>query len=415
MKNLLKSLNVVASVLVAMFVSAFLSTMTGIRVGFFVAGFLLLGTVGRSQAGVLCINVSPNVEGIANYLGLVRPTLFGTLYNNFDIANDITLVPNVKSTMRLTKLLINNGAEPYSGIYEPNNDDIAYSEQDLVVSQWQRDMLLDPRKYVNTYLESFRAAGEGALNNTIPFAQYTVSQFLRQIAASMNNTSAFFGLGTAAFAAYNAGTVYNAGAAIKYVPNGNTKLQYYICNATTTAGQSPDTTPAKWTKRNDLALCVGLGTRIKTDRTNGIITNVVSTGAITDSSDAYDQCKAVYRSLPDPVKAQGVMLYMARGVYELLIDDIQNQVGKYTETDESGIVYLYNTERKCMLKPTTWQYGSQLIIATPKENLLMGTDLQSDMNEINIIPDVYNIKWGMTGVIGFNYQDAAVMAINDQN
>lgn len=361
-------------------------------------------------------DVGPDVTGILNYLGQVRGALFGTLYNNFDIANDITLVPNVKNTLRLTKLLINNNAEPYTGIFEPNANDIGYSEQDLVVDQWQRDMIIDPRKYRTTYLSEFLPAGSGTNQNAIPFAQYTISQFLKQLAASMNDTSSFFGLGTAAFPAYNAGTVYNAGNPIKYTPTGKTKPQYYLCLATTTAGQSPDTTPAKWSKRNDLALCVGLGTRIKTARDNSTITNVVDTGAVTSSSGAYTQAKNVFRSLPAPVKKAGATLYMAQNLVDYLMDDFQQGVGKYTTIDSSSdILYLPNTNKKCMIKPATWMDGSGMIIGSPKENLLMGTDLVSDMNGINPIPDVYNIKMGMSGVIGFNFQDPAVIAINDQN
>lgn len=416
MRNLSNFLKMTVGLVLILCMSSIIATRSGCSVYYIIPVVFAVAAMPRTKReGVATAEFGPDVTGIMNYLGQVRPQLFGTLYNNFDIANDITLVPNVKNTLRLTKLLINNGAEPYSGIFEPNDDDIGYSEQDLVVAQWQRDMIIDPRKYRTTYLSEFLTPGSSTTNNAIPFAQYTISQFLRQLAASMNDTSAFFGVGVAGFSAYNPATVYHAGDKIKYTPAGKTKLQYYVCIGTTVAGNSPDTTPLLWSKRNDLALCVGLGTQIKAARDAGQLPNVVSTGAITNSSDAYDQAKAVYRALPDAVKAAGVNQYMARGVYEFLQDDIQDKVGKYTETDESGLVYLANTERKCVIKPTTWQRGSQMIIATPKENLLMGTDLMSDSNQINVIPDVYSIKMGLAGVIGFNFQDAEVMSINDQN
>lgn len=415
MKNLSKFLKMTVGLVLILFMSSMIATRSGCNVYYIIPVVFALAAIPRTKhEGVAMADFGPDVTGIMNYLGQVRGSLFGTLYNNFDIANDITLVPNVKNTLRLTKLLINNNAEPYSGIFEPNDDDIGYSEQDLTVAQWQRDMIIDPRKYRTTYLSQFLTPGSSTTNNAIPFAQYTISQFLRQLAASLNDTSAFFGVGAGAFAAYNPATVYHAGDMVKYTPTGKTKAQYYVCLATTVAGQSPDTNAILWSKRNDLAICVGLGTKIKTARDAGQL-NVVSTGAITNASGAYDQAKAVFRALPDAVKAAGVNEYMARGVYEFLQDDIQDKVGKYTETDESGIVYLANTERKCVLKPTTWQRGSQMIIATPKENLLMGTDLMSDANQINVIPDVYSIKMGLSGVIGFNFQDAEVMAINDQN
>ncbi|MNY75268.1 hypothetical protein D3C86_2145020 [compost metagenome] len=59
--------------------------------------------------------------------------------------------------------------------------------------------------------------------------------------------------------------------------------------------------------------------------------------------------------------------------------------------------------------------GSRMAFSGPKENFEMGTDLLSDLNQVNIIPDVYNLKMGIAGVLGFNFQDPNEIVITDQN
>ncbi|SEM66088.1 hypothetical protein SAMN05192574_101375 [Mucilaginibacter gossypiicola] len=414
MKKSQSVLGLIVSLMIIALMSLIGAHYTGVPVFGMFAALVILGSVQR-PTGVAFDTISPDTTLIANFFGKVRNQLFSKFYNMLDIANDITLVPNVKNRMVLTKLLIRNGFEPYSGTFQPKGDDIGYQPQYLDVDQWQRDLIIDPRKYRTTYLSDFRPSGENTLNNVIPFQQYTYDKVLQSLAADINDKTAFFGVGSAAFAAFNAGTAYSVGAKIKFTVG--QKTQYFTAVASTSAGESPATTPAKWVDSNALAVTIGLGTRIKTARDTSVIpaANVVSTGAVTGSSNPYKQVTSVFRALPDAVKARGAQIYLGNTIMEFLQDDFLSTTAKYTETDASGNMFLANTNKKAQLVPTTWQRGSNMIIATPKENLLMGTDLLSDNNIVNVIPDVYSIKMGMSGVLGFNFQDPEILCINDQN
>jgi len=414
MKKSQSVLGLIVSLMLIALISVIGAAYTGVPAAAIVVAFVVLGAIER-PAGVAFDTISPDTTLISSYFGKVKAGLFSKLYNMLDIANDITVVPNVKNRLVLTKLLIRNGFEPYSGIFQPKGDDIGYQPQYLDVDQWQRDLIIDPRKYRLTYLSDFRPSGENTLNNVIPFQQYTYDKVLQALAADVNDKAAFFGVGSAAFATFNPASTYSAGAKIKFTVGA--KTQYFTALASTSAGESPSTAPAKWQDSNALAVTIGLGTRIKTARDASVIpaANIASTGAITSSSDAYYQVKSVWRKLPDAVKAQGGMLYMPISIKELLVDDFENKVGKYTEVDGSGRVFLSGTDKKAQIVPTTWQRGSQMVIATTKENLMMGTDLMSDMNIVNLIPDVYQIKMGISGVLGFNFQDPEILCINDQN
>ncbi|MNR25729.1 hypothetical protein D3C85_1428950 [compost metagenome] len=59
--------------------------------------------------------------------------------------------------------------------------------------------------------------------------------------------------------------------------------------------------------------------------------------------------------------------------------------------------------------------GSGALVASPQSNLYIGTDLLSDLNTINTVPQVYHLDMGLTGVIGFQYADDEAVVMNDQN
>ncbi|MES2810025.1 MAG: hypothetical protein V4619_15445 [Bacteroidota bacterium] len=412
MKNFNNFYKAAGTLLLVAFMGLCLAAYFGINPALAAVGLFMVGLIPRPANAFFM--ATPDTTNIANYFGKVAPRLFATVLNKMDIAKDIPLITNVKNKLKLTRLIINGEPKPYTGVHNAQDNDIAYSGRDLVVDAFQRDLLIMPSKYRLTYLSDFRDPGEGTNNKSIPFVQFTYNRIVEEQAAAFNNKTAFFGVGTAAFAAYSGAATYAVGDLVTFTTGG--ELQYWKAIATTSAGQSPDTHPAKWLKANALAITKGLGTILKADRANSVIpaANVASTGAIT-GADALAQVKAIWRKLPDAVKAQGAEMNMARTIGEYLLDDIETKLSKYTEKDNSGTLYLPGTDGKCAIKIRSWMSGSGMVFATPRENLMMGTDLLTDLSTPTFIPDVYTIKGGYSGVMGFNYQDENVLAINDQN
>ncbi|RZK86889.1 MAG: hypothetical protein EOO98_14980 [Pedobacter sp.] len=319
------------------------------------------------------------------------------------------MVPNVKNTYITTELVIKNGPKPYTGVFNPVGNDIDYEPHTYTVQPFQRDLIIDPRKYRTSHLAYERGPGESSKSNTIPFEQYTIKAILENDAAILNDQTAWSGLGKAAFNAFNAGTVYNAGARIKFTLNN--EVQYFIALATTVAGESPLTAPLKWADANALAICEGLGTIIKAGRDSGDITNIISSAGKSE----YELFKAVFRKHSDARKALGVQIYSGSAKMEALMDDFENKVGKYTENDGSGKIYLANTNKKAELVSATWMSRTNMILSGPRLNFLGLTDEVSDFNTVNVIPDVYTLKMGVAGVLGFGYQDGREIVITDQD
>jgi hypothetical protein len=416
MKNLKLVLTLVVGITLAfymgnVFATAFdrpeLSTTIGVVL-------IALACIPKTKEAVAFNEASPDLSQIAKYAVANSKALIRRFYNGLRIADDITLQPNVKNKMPMPMLVINGQPRPYTGNHKANGGDISYTDRELSVDDFQRDISIDPSQYRNTYLAQLRGAGEGANNLTVPYAQFTMETIIGENASSLNNQTAFNGLGKAAFAAFNPATVYAKGAPVKFAGLDG-EPHYYVALAATTAGESPATTPAKWLLADALAITEGIGTKIKAARGSGLLKNVAATGK-TNVDDAFGQALAVYRKLLQGLRdsRNDIFLYGAPDLFDMVADSFGDNIQKYTAADGT-LTVLPRTDGKCKIKRASWMAGSEMFIASPKSNLFMGTDLLNDLNELRVVPQVYKLDMGLKGLIGFQFADEQAIATNDQN
>ena len=322
--------------------------------------------------------------------------------------------PGLKSKVTLHKLIVKKGAKPYTGVFKSKDGDIKFEPRTLAVEKAQRDLSIEPSKYIGTFMEKNRGRGEGADNMAFPFSQVTWETVMEEVAHEIVTESVYWGEGKAAFAAYNPATAYAAGALMKYTQDG--ELRYFRALAATTAGQNPDTHAAKWEWAGARAVCKGFKAILDEAETSGELpaSQIVSTGAIT-SANAYAQYLSVYRKMPEQMKQKGgVTILSSINSHEALLDDYETKVSKNFETI-NGITYLAKTDKKCIVKPVDWLSGSGKLIATAPGNFYMGTDQTSDMNTMKIIEQMYHLDAGLTFMIGFQIADLDVIVTNDQD
>jgi len=354
----------------------------------------------------------PILSLLAAYPGEYRQQLISELYNalRFD-QEGITVIPGVKNKLNLHKFLVEDGAKPYTGNFVAK-DDLSFVPRVLEVEPVQRDLLVEPKKYLPTFMAKMRRKGEDAKNMDIPFAEFMWNAVLKSLSTEINLNTVYRGVGKAAFAAYGAGTVYNPGDLITFTQNG--ELRYFENVTVTVAGQSPDTHPAKWKWAGARAVTKGLG-KIIGDEITALNVAPVVTGAVS-AANAYDKTMLVYRSLPEPIKmgeAGQALVYQSMTDYEFTMDHYESSVSKNFETI-NGITYLAKTEKRCGLKPVSWLSGSRRMIASVEGNLVAGTDEFSDMNVIKTIEQMYKIEAGITFVLGMQIQDLEVLKVSDQ-
>lgn len=412
MKNVMM---LVVGVMLTLFLTAFVAKAAGApQYALPLAGVVLAGSLVPRGKGLAFYAVSTDLSQIMKYTTQNVRFLIRRFYNSLAIANDITLVSNVKTSIPLPLLYVEGQARPYDGNFAPGAGDVNYGHRELIVGDFQRDILLDPHQFRLTYLAGFRGAGEGATNQNIPFAQYTNQAVIDQLAAQLNNTAAFFGLGKSAFTAYSDTKAYAVGEKISYkVKDGS--IHYYTVKTATAAGDTPEGAAAKFTLADNLAIMEGLGTKMFADRTASVLKHVAATGAPT-ATDAFKQAISVFRTLPLHVRQNynDVSLYAAPDVVDMIGDSFGDNIQKYTSAD-GKLSVLPRTDGRCKIVSASWMAGSKAMVVSPKQNLYLGTDLLSDLADINVVKDVYKIKYGMKGVIGSNYGDPDAIAISDQN
>lgn len=414
MGNRFKDLfTIAAGLLVIMFVAMFAANAFNQSVGLCVAGIMfVLGIIPKTgEKGVLFDTISPDLTAIANYAGKYQKSLYRRMLTGMSIASDITLISNIKHALNLTKLTINNGPKPYTGNYKSKGNDLEYSGRVLSVDAFQRDLSIHPAKYRTSYLGEERGPGENVENKRIPFAQFTNEAIIDENATKLSNITGWKGVGKDKFEAYDPATAYAVGKLISFPLDD--EVNYFKVITATNAGESPITHKLKFEDANALAITVGLGVRISDGRASSDIKKVVSTGSILTGT--YQKMKNVYRAHTDADKAAYVMnMYCSITALEHLMDDYEDLVSKYT-TPDGSIIYLPGTNRKCIVKPVSWMAGSEQLLCTPKSNLMMGTDLLSDMSTIGVKTNMYTVDLGITGVLGFNYQDGDIITMNDMD
>jgi len=184
-----------------------------------------------------------------------------------------------------------------------------------------------------------------------------------------------------------------------------------------TAGQTPDTNPTKW---NDVSAgAVSPGIKSYLSAVTG--SNAIATGAITDGATALTKTTQMYTAIPGAFRKTPMVMHMSYTDSDFLINGILNTYSKYTKEDlEAGSYYLPLSNKLCLVKPATWMSGSRRIILEPcdksgrGQNLIMGVDLLSDINQIEVIKQAYQLQLAIKFALGFQISDLEAIWINDQ-
>jgi len=357
---------------------------------------------------------SVDVAALAAYAGDYENQLFSTMINGLDIASDIRVLPNIKNKRNLTKLTANANARPFSSD-ENYQGNLAYTPRVIEVKRGKVEMLIDWNDYAEDHLALEMGNGSGANKGaeSIPFAQYTWDRVLKSLASDINDKTSYFGFDNSDTSAYdNANHPFAIGDQVYEDTNG--VRNYYEATAVTASGENPAGTPGKWKNVNAEAITQGFKNLIAEEITGSNI-SPVNTGAVTSGTEALAAQRKLFRSLPEAYKKMGVTLYQSFTDYEFLMDGIEDKITKYTKDDNTP-VYLPGTNKKCLVKPATWLSGSRRLIATPMENMILGTDLISDMNEIKVLENskLWTIPVGIKFALGFQIRDLDALRIGDQ-
>lgn len=367
-----------------------------------------------------------DISGITGYADEHKRDLIATLVNGLDIAEDVMVQPNVKNKMKLPKLTVKDGFRPFSSTTEfGNGGDLVIAERELETKTGKRELLIDIRVFKDKYLAWRTNPGNSANKKfeDYTFAQFVWEEVIKGLQREINDETAYFGFDKSTAAAYSEVATYAANAYITFTQNG--RLEYFqnISGGTTTAGEDPTDTPAKWRKVTARAVVPGIRSLIDTAISGGFA--VTSTGAITDGATALAAFKELFRDMPVPYQRQGVIISCSYTDKDFLLDGIEDKLTKYTMAEvsdfmKSGLIPIPGTDNKGFVKAATWLTGSRRLIAGPMtqgnrhENIYMGTDLLSDANEIKQKENLWTVEAGISVDLGFQIADLSALRLGDQ-
>lgn len=366
-----------------------------------------------------------DVAAVTAYSDEHKRDLIATLVNGLDIAQDILVLPNVKNKIALTKVSVGSGFRPYSSTTEFKAGNVVFSDRYLETKTGKRELQIDVRDFKAKHLAWRTSPGNRASKTfkDMDFAPFVWDQVIKGVQREINDETAYFGFDSSATPTFSGAATYAANLYVKYTQNGVVEYFQNVSGGTTTAGESPDTAAAKWRNVTARAVVPGLKSYIDAAITGGF--TPTTTGVINSNSTALAAFKELFRDMPVPYKQSGVIVHCSYTDMEYLLDGLED-LTKYTTPEVSdlianGMVPIPGSNYKGWAKPATWLGTSRRLIAEPMMpgttmgmNLVMGTDLLSDANDIKHVESLWTTQSGILVDLGFQIQDLSALRLGDQ-
>lgn len=349
-------------------------------------------------------------DTIAKFIGQNDKRLIAQALNSLDFINQVRVIRNASlNGTGLQKMTVAKGIRNLNlNVETRGGAQRAFSGRKLLVYPGMKIIDIIPEEAYNTFMSDMLVPGA----KQIPFAQWVWEQEMKKIAAEIND-AIYLSTYKGDAAAWDSGTVYTGGTS--YVYYGDDQ-DIYKCVTTTTAGQSPDTDPAKWSKVNELIISEGWGTLIAAEITAGNIAgaNLIATGAI-NNTNALTKFEAMYNSMTVAHRQLGGTFKCSAAVYRAYIEH-ERAVYGYTATPDlgTGKKMIYG-DPKWTIEQCTWMGTSGRVIATQMDNLVFGTNLEGDMGKVaKTIETLHGSKSVCKWTQGCQLSDLETLYVNDQ-
>lgn len=346
-------------------------------------------------------------SGVALHIGQNDAKLINQALNGMDFLNQVRVLRNASlNGTGLQKMIVAKGIQPLDlTVTERADAQRAWSGRKLMVYEGMKIIDIIPEEANKTFQSDMLVPGA----KEIPFAQWVWEQEFKKIAQEIND-NIYLSTYKGDAAAWDAGTVYTGGTDyVKYGSYGN----IYKCVTTTTAGQSPDTTPAKWLLVNELVISKGWGTIIADEISGSALTPII-TGALT-SANALDKVEAIYNGMTVAHRNLGGVFKMSHANFRNYLIHERSVFGSQATPDMAKGVKTVYGDPKWVIEPCTWMGTSGRVIATQKDNLVFGCHMETEAGKVaNTIPTLHGYKSVVKWYQGCEIADLETLYVNDQ-
>lgn len=348
-------------------------------------------------------------EVITKWAGQNDKQLVSQMLNGLDFLNEVRTMRKASSHgTLLPKMIVNGGARPLNlNVEDAKGTNRTFSGRKLFVYGGMKIITIIPEEARQTFMDEQLDPNA----TEIPFAKWVWDREMEKIAQEINDNiylSDYKGDATE----WDAGTVYTGGT--DYASFNNV---IYKCVTTTTAGQSPTTHPAKWADFDSSVISTGWGTIIADEITGGGIAgaNLITTGAISNTN-ALTKFELMYNGMTASHRKKGGIFRVSSDVFRAYIEHERATYGNAANPDfGDGKKYIYGSGKKWEIKESTMMGTAGRVIATQKDNLVFGTNLESDYNKIGkTIQTLHGTKSVVKWLQGCEVSDLETLYVNDQ-
>lgn len=297
--------------------------------------------------------MDPILNNLSAYGGKYAPGLIGQVFRNL-LEQGLTILQNVKGPTKYARLKVGRGLKAYTGIFQPS-DLLNYSDRELSPKMAQYDLLIDPRKYRDSYMTE--VIDKNSKWYGIPEENYVWAQVLAELADEI--------------------------------------VQYCIWKGDTTS--------------NDPASKIVDGLRKAILQIIAAGRPAITLGVITNNN-AVGKFETLYETAMDgnsQFRKMAMNLYCSYSNQDKYIENYRDAFPQDPAiySDGEKPLKLKKSNGKVTITAVDWLQDSDALILTPQTNLLMGTDKLSDLNTINTVKDVYTLKAGISFTMGFQVRD----------
>ncbi|AWW31850.1 hypothetical protein DN752_17880 [Echinicola strongylocentroti] len=357
--------------------------------------------------------VSPatDISAIKAYIHKWDKTLINQMLNGLDIMNDLTVIRNVREPRDLYKMTVDSGARPLNLNIEHAKGGRKWTKRTLTPQRGMKIIRMIPEELRETFMSEMLDINA----KEVPFANWVWAQEFAKLASEINDNFYFSKYHGDNVDAFDAGAVYSEGDLVYF----NEIIYRMIDVADTTAGQSPETDPAKWEDVDNKVILDGPHEKIEYAIANeGLLT--VGDGGTFDETTAYDYFHSMWAVVPEAHKNKGMVAEVSMDVAQDLAINVNSKFGSgqgiaNSDIEEGKEFILKNTGGRLRVRPKTWMSNSRRVIMTMKGNMVLGTNQTSDSNKVGkVVENLHGydaiVKW----MLGFEFRDLEVLYVNDQ-
>ena len=346
-------------------------------------------------------------SGIALHIGKNDARLINQALNDLEFIKQVRTIRNASlNGTGLQKMTVAKGIMPLDlTVEQREGTQRSFSGRKLMVYEGMKIIDIIPEEAMKTWMSDMLVPGAVE----IPFAQWVWEQEFNKIKSEVND-NIYLSDYKGDAATWASGSIYTGGTDyVKYGSFGN----IYKCVTTTTTGQSPDTHPAKWLLVNELVISKGWGKIIADEITASALTPL-TTGALS-STNALDKVEIMYNGMTVAHRKLGGVIYLSHANFRnYLIHERATYGSQATPDMANGVKTVYG-DAKWVIQPATWMGTSGRVIATQKDNLVFGTNMETDPGKVaKTIQTLHGYRSVVKWYQGCEIADIETLYVNDQ-